>query len=178
MVAEEELAATNQEEVVVAEEDREEVAATTTNRAHRRNTTQTTIAMRLARMVEEEAEVAIKEDTKAEDWMIEWRTRNSRNAVVTKARIREVVTRTTMSREDVVVEEVVEVVIIEIRRRHLLRRKINTCSTRTPYMPTLRLRYRDGFCLRTARAQRRLCSSSEERIARRVLRRCASTIIC
>lgn len=168
----------NQEEVVAAEEDKAEVAATTTNHAHRRNTTQTTIATRLAHMVVEAAEVATRQDTRPGDWTIESHTRDNHSAADTKARIQEVATRTIMRRGDAVVEEVVEVAIIEIRRRHLLRRRINTCSTRIPYMPILRRRYQDGFCLRTVRAQKRLCSSSEERTARRVSRRCASTTIC
>ena len=163
----------NQEEAVVEGEDKEEAAATTTNHVHRRNTTQTTIATRLAHMVAEEAEVAIREDTKEADWMIESRTKANLNVADTKARIREVATRTIMRREDVVEEEAVEAAIIEIHRRHLLRRKTNTCSTRIPYTPILRPRCRDGFCLRTARAQRRLCNCSEERIVRRVSRRCA-----
>lgn len=57
----------NQEEVLAAEEVKEEVAATTMNHARQRSTTLTTIATRLAHMVEEEAEVATKEDIKAED---------------------------------------------------------------------------------------------------------------
>lgn len=152
---------------------KEEAAATTTNHAPQRNTTRTTIATRLAHMVAEGAEVAIREDTKAADWMIESHTKASLNMADTRARTREVATRTIMSPEDVVVEEAVEAAIIEIRRRHLLCRRINTYSTRIPYTPILRPKYRDGFCLPTARAQRRLCNCSEERIARRVSRRCA-----
>lgn len=123
----------NQEEVLAAEEDKEEVTATTMNHARQPSTTLTTIATRLAHMVEKEAEVATKEDIKAEDWMIGSHTKDNLNEADTKARIREVVTRTIMSRKDAVVEEAVEVAIIEIHRRHLLRHKINTCSTRIPY---------------------------------------------